>query len=262
MANIQETISSPRNQRLKRLRHLASRGAASADRVGIAESPHLLSEALQSEVEIERVFVSEGKRAEVLARVPPHRGFPVHPVSESLFAGISTTSRTQGVITLVKLPEWDPETVTAGLTVVLDGIQDPGNAGTIARSAEAFGASGIVYLKGSASPTNPKTLRAAAGSLFRLPFLRDVDSRAFLEIALQRGKTVFAAESRGGTPLAKAGLTRDAAVVIGSESHGVGPMVAKAARTIAIPTRSVESLNAATAAAVILYEYARGQTAR
>ena len=261
MTNLPGTITSPSNPRLKRLRHLASRGTVSGNGIALAESPHLLDEALRSGIAIERVFVSERKRAEIAARVPPHRGIPIHSVSNGLFGAISTTSRTQGVLALVKLPEWDPKTVLSGLTVVLDGMQDPGNAGAIARSAEAFGASGIVFLKGSAAPTNPKALRAAAGSLFRLPFLQNLDSRSFLQLASQHGRKVFAAEARGGIPLRDAGLTRDAAIVIGSESHGIDPLVLEAARPVAIPTMSVESLNAAAAAAVILYEFASGKGA-
>ena len=191
------------------------------------------------------------------ARIPPHRRIRLHVVDDRLFHLVATTSRSQGVLSLVKLPEADPDEVFAGLTIVLDGVQDPGNAGTIARSAEAFGASGLVYLKGSASPANPKALRAAAGSLFRLPILSGIDASAFAALAREHGKTVFAADARGGVPLVEAGISESAAVVIGSESHGVAPAILEGATPIAVPTKSVESLNAATAATVIMYEHWR-----
>ena len=250
----QERITSPSNPRLKRLGRVAAQRSLTATGFALAESPHLLDEALRSDVEIERVFARESVASAVADRLPPHRRIPLHSVADRLFDRIATTSRNQGVLALVKLPEAHPIAVFAGLTITLDGVQDPGNAGTIARSAEAFGASGMIFLKGSASPTNPKALRAAAGSLFRLPILRGIDPGAFPDLARKHGKTIFAADARGGIPLLDARISEDAAVVIGSETHGVAPAIVEAATPVAIPTNSVESLNAAAAAAVILYE--------
>jgi TrmH family RNA methyltransferase len=252
-----ETITSRNNRLLKQLRRAASRGALTANGFALAESPHLLNEALRSGVEIERVFASERTAIAVAGRIPPHRRIPLHVLADRLFDDVATTTRNQGVLALVKLPYADPTAAFAGLTLVLDGIQDPGNAGTMARSAEAFGASGVVFLKGSAAPTNPKALRAAAGSLFRLPVLQGIDAGALPNLARQHGKTIFAAVARGGVSLPDADISRDAAVVIGSETHGVAPVIAGAATPIAIPTKSVESLNAAAAAAVIMYEFWR-----
>ncbi len=257
MTGTRETITSRSNPRLKQLRRAASRGTVTASGFALAESPTLLEEALRSGIEIERVFASERMRATVAKRLPPHRRIPLHPVADRLFNQVATTFRSQGVLALVKLPDWDPETVFGGLTVVLDGVQDPGNAGAVARSAEAFAASGLVFLKGSASPANPKTLRAGAGSLFRLPTLHGIDAEELIGLAQRHGKTIFAAEARGGVPLMDAPVDRSAAVVIGSETHGVAPAILEAATTLAIPTESVESLNAAVAASVILYEAAR-----
>ena len=257
MSNRQETITSRGNPWLKQLRHAASRGALTTGSCVLAESPHLLNESLRSGIAIERVFANERMQSQVASWLPPHRRIPLHVVANRLFDEVATTSRNQGVLALVQLPVWNPETVLSGLTVVLDAVQDPGNAGAVVRSSEAFGASGIVFLKGSASPTNPKTLRASAGSLFRLPFLHGIDSSHFLELAKQHGKSILAADTRGGAPLLEADLSPDSAVVIGSETHGVAPQLLAAATPIAIPTKTVESLNAAAAATVILYEFAR-----
>ena len=257
MSNRQETITSRGNPWLKQLRRAASRGTLTAGGCALAESPHLLNESLRSGIRIERVFVNERMQSQVASWLPPHRHIPLHVVADRLFNEVATTSSNQGVLTLVQLPVWNPETVLSGLTVVLDAVQDPGNAGSIVRSSEAFGASGVVFLKGSASPTNPKTLRASAGSLFRLPFLHGIDSSHFLELAQRHGKSILATDTRGGAPLLEADLSPDAAVVIGSETHGVAPRLSEAATPIAIPTKTVESLNAAAAATVILYECAR-----
>ncbi len=252
-----ETITSRGNPLLRQLRHTAARGGVTARGSALAESPHLLKEALHSGIEIERVFASERAYAGVAATIPPHRRIPLHRVADKLFAEASSTSSPQGVLALVRLPASDPETVFSGLALVLDGVQDPGNAGAIARSAEAFGASGVVFLKGSAAPTNPKTLRASAGSLFRLPFLAGVDADQFLEVADGRGKRMFAATAHGGKSLLDADLGEDGTVIIGSETHGIAAKLLDKATPLAIPTESVESLNAAAAAAVILYEHAR-----
>lgn len=252
-----ETITSRSNPKLKQLRRAASRGTVTESGFALAESPTLLEEALRSGIEVERVFASERMHATVAKRLPPHRRIPLHAVTNRLFDQVATTSRSQGVLALVKLPSWDPDVVFEGLTVVLDGVQDPGNAGAVARSAEAFGASGLVFLKGSASAANPKTLRAAAGSLFRLPTLHGIDAADLIGLARQYKKTIFAAEARGGVPLMEAPVSPGAAVVIGSETHGVTPAILRVATPLAIPTESVESLNAAVAASVILYEVAR-----
>ncbi len=257
MSYRQETITSRSNAWLKQLRQVAARGTTTADGFALAESPHLLQEAIRSEVRIQRVFASERVQESVGAAMPPHRQVPLHPVADRLFQDLATTTRNQGVLALVQLRDWDAATVLSGLTVVLDGVQDPGNAGTIARTAEAFGASGIVFLKGSAAPTNPKALRASAGSLFRVPFLHKLGAAEFLTLAQQHGKTVLAATTGQGLALAEADLSANAAIVIGSETHGVSPLLLAAATPVAIPTQSVESLNAAIAAAIVLYESAR-----
>lgn len=255
-----DTITSPGNPWLKRLRHAASRGGFAGS--VLAESPHLLHEALRSGIEIERVFASERMVPEVAGALPTHRRIPLHPVADRLFGKVATTARSQGVLALVRLPSWDPDAVGRGLVMALDGIQDPGNAGTIVRSAEAFGASGVVFLQGSASPANPKTLRASAGSLFRLPFLNRISSDAFLELVRKRDKTLYHADARGGIPLAESVLSSDCAIVIGSETHGVAPVIAEHSTAVAVPTSTVDSLNASIAASIILYEHARRMAAK
>jgi len=140
-------------------------------------------------------------------------------------------------------------------------LQDPGNAGTIARAAEAFGATGIMFLKGTVSPFNPKALRAAAGSLFRVPFAYGLDS-ALARAALQQNKLdVYAGvpsnSSQPSKPLGEVDFTRRCAIVVGNEARGVSPQLRSAAIDISIPTSGVESLNAAVAAAILLYEARR-----
>jgi TrmH family RNA methyltransferase len=147
------------------------------------------------------------------------------------------------------------------LVVVLDGLQDPGNAGAILRAAEAFGATGAIFVKGTVSPFNPKTVRASAGSLFRVPFLHGMDA-AVVRAALEQNRVnAFAAvPARPGEEarsLAEVDLSGPVALIIGNEARGVGAELRAAALAITIPTVVVESLNASVAAGILLYEARR-----
>jgi TrmH family RNA methyltransferase len=182
-------------------------------------------------------------------------------VPDALLDGVSGTETSQGVIALVKPPAWRLEQLFRGspLVVILDGLQDPGNCGAIVRAAEAFGVTGVLFLKGTASPYNPKTLRASAGSLFRVPFLAGVDA-ALARAALRQNHVELYAgvPARAGVrSLAQVDLTGRCGLVIGNEARGVGGELRSAALDVAIPTVGVESLNAAVAAGVMLYEARR-----
>jgi TrmH family RNA methyltransferase len=148
------------------------------------------------------------------------------------------------------------------LVLVLDGVQDPGNAGAIVRAAEAFGATGVIFLKGTVSPWNTKTLRASAGSLFRVPFVTGVEIPVALTALQQHHVDVYSAMPFTGSQrvAADVDLSRTCAIIIGSEGRGVSPELQTAAMEIAIPTVAVESLNAAVAASVLLYEARRQRT--
>jgi TrmH family RNA methyltransferase len=148
----------------------------------------------------------------------------------------------------------------AALVVVLDGVQDPGNAGAVVRAGEAFGATGVACLKGSVNPYNPKCLRASAGSIFRLPVVAALEESLLLAALEQKRVTLFAAVPRDGKLLSEADLTGSCAIVIGSEGRGVSPKLSRKAAGIRIPTIGVESLNAAVAAGVMLYEASRQRT--
>jgi TrmH family RNA methyltransferase len=257
-------VSSVRNPLIRDIRRAIARGVLTEQGLAVAESFHLLEEALRSDREVPCVVAAASVESTVESHVRGLRNLRLAVLPDELFAEISSTETSQGVIALVRPPVWSLEHLFRGqaLVVVLDGIQDPGNAGAVVRAAEAFGATGCVFLKGSVSPHNPKTLRASAGSLFRLPVVGGLDA-AIVRAALdQRRMDLYAAMPRGKQELPAADLTRRFALVLGGEGRGVSAKLASAAIDLRIPTAGVESLNVGVAAAVILYEARRQRTLR
>jgi RNA methyltransferase, TrmH family len=249
-----EVIASAQNQLIKDVRRAVTRGSATPSGLLVAEGFHLLEEALRSGCEIEAVLVSEfalpalesgGSRTIVL--------------KDALFRSIASTETTQGVITLVRAPRFTLDQILNGdtLALVLDQVRDPGNAGAMLRACEAFGGTGAVFLKGSVDPYNPKCLRASAGSIFRLPLVSAPDPAPLLDAIRERGMRQYALTPGEGSILAACDLARPCVLVIGSESRGVSPDLRAEASPLRIPTTGVESLNAAMAASVALYEAAR-----
>lgn len=263
-----ETISSPANPLLKDVRKAIVRGTLTEQGYCVAESFHLLEEALRSDCEVKTVLAAASVRSAVETHVRQLAAIKVLVAADGLFDSVAGTGTSQGVIALVRPPAWNLEQLFRGrsLVIVLDGLQDPGNAGTIARAAEAFGATGIMFLKGCVSPYNPKTLRASAGSLFRIPFVQGLDP-ALAQAALRQGKLDLycGVASKGAgekKALSDVDLSRKCALIIGSEGRGVSDEFRSAALDLTIPTTGVESLNAAMAASIMLYEARRQRSLR
>jgi len=227
----------------------------------------IVEEAIRSGLRLRAVFFRESAqdRAE---RLLPQIGSHVETLllPDKLFDSVVPSESPQGVAALVRVKEFSLgdllERIQVGPIVVLAGLQDPGNLGTIFRSAEAFGSAGIVLGEGTVSPFNSKVVRAAAGSLFRLPFVVAKLARGLDEVSAQLAKRevrLVATSSHKGTALHRANLTGKLAVFIGNEGSGLprGSM-AKMNETIAIPhAPQVESLNAGVAGSIVLYEAAR-----
>ena len=249
-----ERITSRRNPLITHIRKLnTSRAYRREQGLFVAEGPKLLSEALRWGAEIPCLVQAEGER------FPVPEGAKGYEVPGDLLAYLSDTTTPQGVVFLCRMPaRVPPETPGPGRYLVLDGVQDPGNVGTIWRTADALGAQGVFLLEGCADPFSPKTVRASMGACFRL------------EVWETTLEGLTACLGRGNIPLYAAALgenTADvreidwvvSAAVIGSEGRGVSPQVAAACRrTVRIPMRErCESLNAAVAAAIVLWEGAR-----
>ena len=254
-----KTLTSARNPVVKEVRKAILRGSLTEQGYCVAEGFHLLEEALRSGCEIQTVLVAESSQAALENRfgtLPEVSLLPDH-----LFRDIATTEASQGVIALVKPPSFSHQRIFEGraLVPILDGIQDPGNAGAILRAAEAFGATGVVILKGSVSPYNSKALRASAGSVFRVP-LALLEQEQLLAAVEQYALELFSLMPAGSSPLQERRLDRNCGLVIGNEGRGVSAALQQRSMHLSIPTLGVESLNAAMAATVVLYEARRQRT--
>lgn len=257
-----EVVLSEKNPLLKQVRRAVQKGSLTDDGFAVAEGFHLLEEALQSNAEIGAVIVAQSVKSAIQSHVKGLK-MRVAIVRDSDFAALASTETPQGVIALVRPPEWTLDQLLRGraLVAVLDGIQDPGNAGAILRAAEAFGATGAAFLKGSVSPYNPKCMRASAGSVFRLPIAAGLDESLLLAALAKKRGVLYAAMPRAELLVCDANFKTSCAIVIGSEGRGVRQNLGELATPLRIPTTGVESLNAAVAAGILFYEARRQRNA-
>ena len=253
---MKEQITSRHNALIVRLRKLsASRARRREEGVFLCEGPKLVGEAVKWGAGVETLLVSRPDL--VLPDLPA--GTRVVEVPEDVLRSVSDVETPQGVLAVCALPDLrPPQALRPGRYLILDGIQDPGNLGTIWRTADAFGASGLLLVHNCADPFIAKTVRATMGAAFRLPVWETTLEEAALLLE-QAGVPLYTTSLGPGTVDIRAlDLTR-AAVVIGSEGRGVSPeALALCRQTFRIPMESrCESLNAAVAAAVTLWEMAR-----
>ena len=255
-------VSSRQNGRVKELRRLFHDAAASDKGEVAIEGMHLAEEAIRSGLRLETVFFAESARDrahKLLPQLSSHTETLLLP--DDVFASAVPTETPQGVAALVKVRTFDLDDVflpEPALLVISAGVQDPGNLGTIARSAEAFSTTGMLLGERTVSQWNWKAVRASAGSMFRLPIAK-VELAAALREAKKRGVRVLATSSHKGTLISNVDLRGPVALVVGSEGAGLSKdVLAQADEIVAIPqSTKVESLNAGIAASIVLYEAAR-----
>jgi RNA methyltransferase, TrmH family len=258
-------VAGRHNQRLKELRMAFRRAELTSHGECAIEGVKLLEEALRSGQHLESVFFSESARPlaeKLLPQISARTETLVLP--NALFNSMVPSEAPQGVAALLKISVFSSaqllDGASGGPLVVACGLQDPGNLGTILRSAEAFGAAGIFFNEGTVSPYNWKVLRGSAGSIFRLPFLQ-ISSADLIPLLRARGVRLLATSSHQGTPLPQVSWTLPLAVFIGNEGAGLSrELMRQMDETLAIPQAAqVESLNAGVAASIVLYEAARSR---
>jgi TrmH family RNA methyltransferase len=251
------------NPLLKELRRAFAAGDLTLDGDCAIEGTRIIEEAIRSGLKFRAIFFRESakNRADrLLPQLAAHVEKLVMP--DKLFASAVPSETPQGVAALVKCKIFSVDDVIAksrtGPLVAIAGVQDPGNLGTILRSAEAFDAGGVLLGEGTASVFNSKVIRASAGSVFRLP-LAKAKLAETLSIMKSQKLRLVATSSHKSKSLAEANLSAPLAIFIGSEGAGVPrDLLAKMDEVVAIPhSPMVESLNAGVAASIVLYEVAR-----
>ena len=255
-------INSGQNARVKELRRAFAEAAPNSEGEVAVEGMHLVEEAIRSGLRLAKVFFSESARERVhklLPQLSSHTEALLLP--DAVFASAVPSETPQGIAALVRVKSFSLEDVFApapALLVIVTGLQDPGNLGTIARSSEAFGVTGLVLGGRTVSPWNWKAVRASAGSLFRLPSVK-VGVATALPECKSRGVRVLGTSSHKGTPIANTDLHAPVAFLVGGEGAGVPKdVLAQADEVVCIPhSLQVESLNAAIAVSIALYEVAR-----
>jgi len=259
-------IEGRHNALVKELRKAFARGELTADGYCAIEGVRILEEAIRSGLRFRAVFFSqsaENKAERLLPQIGAHVETLLLP--DKLFATAVPSETPQGVAALVRWKEFSLDDVLAkapsGPLLAIAGVQDPGNLGTILRSAEAFDATAVVLGEGTVSPFNPKVVRASAGSVFRLPLARTKLDDAVARFR-DRGLRLIGTSSHKGIALDQAKLDGPLAIFIGSEGSGLPrDLVSQMDELVVIPhSPRVESLNAGVAASIVLYEAARRRT--
>jgi len=257
-------VTSRANPRVKQLRAaFAGHTRLSGGLIAI-EGEHLLSEAMRAGLVFKTIFVSD--RSTQLQGLP--RNVELIQLTDEVFSSAVDTQHPQGVAALLVPPVWtiddpfsaQPPANRTPLVLIAAGLQDPGNLGTLIRSAEAFGATAVLTTPGTVSEWNQKALRASAGSVFRVPVLTITAAEiAALKTRSLRLYAAVAPDSQNATPVAESDLTHPCALMIGNEGAGLSAAFLQIADArITIPTPGpVESLNAAIAGSLLLYEASR-----
>lgn len=253
-------ITSVSNAKIKNVMQLNQKAKARREQgLFVAEGRKMFLEAPENRVS--QVFVSEtfSKDGELMSQVEK---YPYEIVKDSVFRQMCDTKTPQGILTVLKLPSWSEEEVLAGenpLVMVLEDLQDPGNAGTILRTGEGAGVSGVFLTKTCVDITNPKVIRSTMGSIYRMPFLYVEDVVSLEKKLKEKGIRSFAAHLKGENSYDHESYKGGTAFFIGNEGKGLTDQAADAADClIRIPMcGKVESLNAAMASGILMYEAAR-----
>jgi len=263
-------LTSTRSPRVKAARQLAKRALRQRARSFLAEGPQAVGEALATDGVVTQLFVTsaaQGRYAELI-RLAAARGADVHAVSGEVMTELAQTITPQGVLAMCRFIDVPMAQVSAEaprLAVILANVRDPGNAGTVLRTADAAGAGGVIFAGSAVDPYNSKAVRASAGSLFHLPVVTGTPVEEAVRALREGGLRILAAEGSAATTLddlQSAGqLGEPTAWLFGNEAWGLpGDVLGLADEAVAVPIYGrAESLNLAAAAAVCLYASARAQ---
>ncbi len=254
-------ITSTRNEKVAAALRLKKRTFRERERAFLVEGAQAVREALEHPAGLATLYHSDPDD-ELVGRAG-NRGAEAIHVSAEVMERLTSTVTPQGLVGVAPFLDVPADELAAepGCVAILHAVRDPGNAGTVLRSADAVGADGVVCSASSVDVYNPKTVRASAGSLFHVPILRGIETHEAIELARSRGMAVFAMDAEGDSDLYEVDLGERVAFVFGNEAWGLPAEIARLAdATVRVPIRrGVESLNLAAAATVCLFEWSRRQ---
>ena len=259
----------PRHHEVKRLRALLRDRRARAEAGAfVLEGPRLVADALRRGAPVERLYLGPDAERAFGPMVAAARaaGVAVAALKEGVLEKLGSTRTPQPVLAIAPMPA--SVSLAAldgpGPVLVAVGVADPGNLGTLVRSAEAAGVAGVVVCGGAVDVWSPKVVRAAAGSVFGVPLVSAADAAAVLDALRARGRRIYGTVATGGVACFEADLAGPIALVVGSEAHGVPPLLgAMLDERLTIPmVGAAESLNVAVAGSVLLFEATRQRVAK
>lgn len=251
-----------KNPRLRRLKQLVGRPKArSQERAFVVDGARLVVDALRSGLEVQEIFAAPDAVHALGPEADRLDGIEVFEVDPSVLGAVLDPVNPQPIAAVAAIPEWDSDDLLADERPVLVAVElrDPGNLGTVIRTAEAAGLAGVIVAGDSVDRFSPKVVRASAGSVFRLPVIGRADPVAAVNELIDRGRTVVAAVVDPSAPAYDTEALSEAAILIGNEPHGLpAEVVAAVTRPVTIPMApGVESLNVGAAASVLCFEAAR-----
>ncbi len=261
-------ITSKNNPLLKKIRQLMSGTHRFGKNLVLAEGTRVLEEVVRSDREIESVVISEdfgsGPREVSLLDSWNRRKVKLYRVNAALFRSLSSLNTDQCALALVKVPCIKlPKNLRSTIIIYAMGIQDPGNLGTLIRTAAASGSAMICTSTGTVSARNPKTIRSSAGVFFHHPPVEHVSYDTFLRFCREKSIRIFSTDMLRGTYYTEADLSSPCAVLLGNEGSGVLKGTYTEFPSLRIPMENgIESLNVAVAGAILLFEAARQRSLR
>ena len=259
-------ITSTSNQQMKDLSALLKKAKErKVNKVFVVEGTKMVAEAPRKW--LRKVYVSEGYEKnpqneaflKTFSKDASSYGFVMETVADSVFKSVSDTQTPQGIMAVVSMPEYTMEQLLDGEKthlLILESVQDPGNLGTMLRTGEGAGITGVIMNKTTVDLFNPKTIRSTMGSIYRMPFYVTEDLGATLEELKEKGVSLYAAHLKGQHSYDEEDYTKACGFLIGNEGNGLSDEIANQADIyIKIPMEGqVESLNAAISATLLMYE--------
>jgi len=253
-------ITSKDNNTLKDIKKLREKKYRAENKKFLIEGFRFVEEGLKSKFNIDKIFVKESsfnKFKEKFSSYMESYSENTFVIDDNLFKGISGTENSQGVLAIVNMKDEEPF-IEDGLYILVDKVQDPGNLGTIIRTAHSAGCKGIILSKGTVDLYNEKTLRSTMGSVFNIPIIHD-ENLSFVKTLINKKYNLICSSLQTDKNFYEVNLVNNSIIAVGNEGNGISDEVMNIATSkVKIPMLgNAESLNVAIAASIMIYEGVR-----